>query len=245
MAWIDWDAAPAPSMHGQLPSAAGSSASLSSRQHRRRHAVPLRQAIPGLDNRNLELLTTAIRHAAGHTPAASKPSPQPAGPADIHENSAKHPTRSEGPHRATAASPPRPGRARPAGPAAPPAAPPPSRRPPAGTGNSLSTEKSNPSPSSSSRPRQYFQSSRPRTASAACRSVRFSVNCSTVTIASCAGEIPGAPRVPYAAPNASSCTRRPAHHGPASPATPSGTPAWRSSRYRPDRLPATDAAAST
>ena len=30
------------------------------------------------------------------------------------------------------------------------------------------------------------------------------MNCSTVTIASCAGEIPGAPRVPYSARNASS-----------------------------------------
>jgi hypothetical protein len=37
------------------------------------------------------------------------------------------------------------------------------------------------------------------------------VNCSTVTIASCAGEIPGAPRVPYSAPNASS-----AHQAPSS-----------------------------
>ena len=74
--------------------------------------------------------------------------------------------------------------------------------------NSLSTEKSKPS-SSRGRPRQYFQSSRPRTASAACRSVRFSVNCSTVTIASCAGEIPGFPRVPYAAPNASSSYQLP------------------------------------
>jgi hypothetical protein len=32
--------------------------------------------------------------------------------------------------------------------------------------------------------------------SAACRSVRFPVNCSTVTIVSCAGEIPGFPRAP-------------------------------------------------
>ena len=74
--------------------------------------------------------------------------------------------------------------------------------------NSLSTLKSNPG-SASSRPRQYFQSSRPRTASAACRSVRSSVNCKTVTIASCAGEIPGAPRVPYVARNASSWHQAP------------------------------------
>jgi len=26
----------------------------------------LRDALPGLDNRNLELLVTAVRHAAGH-----------------------------------------------------------------------------------------------------------------------------------------------------------------------------------
>jgi hypothetical protein len=30
------------------------------------HPVSLRDAIPGLDDRNLELVTTAIRHAAGH-----------------------------------------------------------------------------------------------------------------------------------------------------------------------------------
>ena len=35
------------------------------------------------------------------------------------------------------------------------------------------------------------------------------MNCSTVTIASCAGEIPGAPRVPYSAPNASSWYQAP------------------------------------
>ena len=35
------------------------------------------------------------------------------------------------------------------------------------------------------------------------------MNCSTVTIASCAGEIPGAPRVPYSALNASSWHQAP------------------------------------
>src|SRR5439155_25127429 len=34
-------------------------------------------------------------------------------------------------------------------------------------------------------------------------------NCKTVTIASCAGEIPGAPRTPYAAANASSWHQAP------------------------------------
>jgi hypothetical protein len=32
------------------------------------HPVSLRDAIPGLDPRNLETVTTAIRHAAGHRP---------------------------------------------------------------------------------------------------------------------------------------------------------------------------------
>src|SRR6266704_1513991 len=54
----------------------------------------------------------------GQHPAGSAPGSAPA----------------HGQYRSAAASPPRPGRARPAGPAAPPAAPPPSRRPPAGTG---------------------------------------------------------------------------------------------------------------
>jgi hypothetical protein len=40
------------------------------------------------------------------------------------------------------------------------------------------------------------------------------VNCSTVTIVSCVGEIPGAPRTGYAAPNCSS-----AHHPPSSSRT--------------------------
>lgn len=35
------------------------------------------------------------------------------------------------------------------------------------------------------------------------------MNCSTVIIASCAGEIPGAPRTPYAAANASSWHQAP------------------------------------
>jgi IS30 family transposase len=50
----------------------------------------------------------------------------------------------------------------------------------------------------------YFQSIRPRTASAACRSVRFSANCRTVTSANCPGEIPGLPRAPNAETNSSS-----------------------------------------
>ena len=66
--------------------------------------------------------------------------------------------------------------------------------------NSLNTLGSNPG-SSNSRPRAYFQVIRSLTASAACRSVRFSLNCSTLAIISWAGEIPGLPRTPKAAVN--------------------------------------------
>jgi hypothetical protein len=48
--------------------------------------------------------------------------------------------------------------------------------------------------SESSRPNAYFQSIRPRTASAACRSDRLSANCSTDTSASRAGVTAGRPR---------------------------------------------------
>jgi hypothetical protein len=50
---------------------------------------------------------------------------------------------------------------------------------------------------------------RPRTASAACRSDRFSANCNTVTIASWPGEIPGRPRTPNASMNAPSVNTSP------------------------------------
>src|SRR3954471_5362740 len=60
--------------------------------------------------------------------------------------------------------------------------------------NSHRTEKSNPG-SVSSRPSAYFQSIRPRTASAACRSLSPSVNCSTVTRARRHGECAGWPPV--------------------------------------------------
>jgi hypothetical protein len=66
MACIDWAAAAAA---GRLPLSGGErriltlAASLAA-------ATPasLRDDIPGLDNRNLALLITAIRHAAGHPP---------------------------------------------------------------------------------------------------------------------------------------------------------------------------------
>jgi hypothetical protein len=69
MAWIDWDAALSALHHGQIPLCGGErriltlAASIADGT-----LVSLRQTIPGLDNPNLKLLTTAIRHAAGHPP---------------------------------------------------------------------------------------------------------------------------------------------------------------------------------
>jgi hypothetical protein len=66
MAWIDWDAVTA-ALDGDRLSASGGekrlmrlAASLAAD-----HPVSLRDAIPGLDRQSLELVTTAIRHAAG------------------------------------------------------------------------------------------------------------------------------------------------------------------------------------
>ena len=69
MAWIDWDAALTALHDGQIPPCGGEqrilqlAASIAA-------GTPacLRDALSGLDNRNLELLVTAIRHAAGHPP---------------------------------------------------------------------------------------------------------------------------------------------------------------------------------
>ena len=69
MAWIDWDAALSALHHGQIPLCGGEqrilqlAASLAGGL-----PISLRDAIPGLDNQNLELLITAIRHAAGQHP---------------------------------------------------------------------------------------------------------------------------------------------------------------------------------
>jgi hypothetical protein len=69
MAWIDWNAAVSALHDGQIPLCGGEqripqlAASIAGGL-----PVRLRDTIPGLDNRNLELLTTAIRHAAGHPP---------------------------------------------------------------------------------------------------------------------------------------------------------------------------------
>ena len=66
MAWIDWDAVITALDSGDLPASGGEqrivriAASLASD-----HPGSLRDAIPGLDQRNLRLVTSAIRHAAG------------------------------------------------------------------------------------------------------------------------------------------------------------------------------------
>jgi hypothetical protein len=69
MAWIDWDAALSALHEGQLPLSGGErriltlAASIAAGT-----LVCLRDTIPGLDNQNLELLVTAIRHTAGQPP---------------------------------------------------------------------------------------------------------------------------------------------------------------------------------
>jgi hypothetical protein len=69
MAWIDWDAIITALDSGCLPASGGErrivriAASLAAG-----HPVSLSDAIPGLDQHNLELVTTAIRRAAGQCP---------------------------------------------------------------------------------------------------------------------------------------------------------------------------------
>ena len=69
MAWIDWDAIIAALGNGHIPASGGEkrivqiAASLAAG-----HPVSLRDAIPGLDRRSVELVTAAIRHAAGQHP---------------------------------------------------------------------------------------------------------------------------------------------------------------------------------
>jgi hypothetical protein len=66
MAWIDWDAVISALDSGHLLSSGGEqrivrvAASLAAG-----HPVSLHDAIPGLDQRSLHLVATAIRHAAG------------------------------------------------------------------------------------------------------------------------------------------------------------------------------------
>jgi hypothetical protein len=67
LAWIDWDAALSALHRGQLPLSGGEqpililAASIAAGT-----LACLRDPLPGLDSRNLELLVTAVRHAAGH-----------------------------------------------------------------------------------------------------------------------------------------------------------------------------------
>jgi hypothetical protein len=67
LAWIDWDAASTALNAGQIPASSGETsifrlaASLAAGC-----PVSLRDTVPGLDHHNLHLVTTAIRHAAGH-----------------------------------------------------------------------------------------------------------------------------------------------------------------------------------
>jgi len=69
MAWIDWDAALNALHQGLIPLCGGErrilqlAASIAAGS-----LVSLRDTIPGLDNTNLDLLITAVRHAAGHRP---------------------------------------------------------------------------------------------------------------------------------------------------------------------------------
>jgi hypothetical protein len=66
MAWIDWDAVVTALDTGLLPASGGEkrilrvAASLAAG-----HPVSLRETIPGLDQRSLDLVTAAVRHAAG------------------------------------------------------------------------------------------------------------------------------------------------------------------------------------
>lgn len=69
MAWINWDAALRALHDGQLPASGGErrilqlAASIAAGT-----LISLRDTINGLDNPNLALLITAIRHAAGQSP---------------------------------------------------------------------------------------------------------------------------------------------------------------------------------
>jgi len=66
MAWIDWDAALNALHHGQIPLSGGEQRILQlAASIAEGCQISLRDTLPGLDHRNLELLITAIRHAAG------------------------------------------------------------------------------------------------------------------------------------------------------------------------------------
>ena len=66
MSWIDWDAALTALHDGQIPVCSGEQRILQlAASIAGGFPVGLRDAIPGLDNQNMKLLITAIRHAAG------------------------------------------------------------------------------------------------------------------------------------------------------------------------------------
>lgn len=65
MAWIDWDAVIAALDSGHLPASGGEQRVARVAASRAAgHPVSPRDAIPGLDQRSLHLVATAIRHAA-------------------------------------------------------------------------------------------------------------------------------------------------------------------------------------
>jgi len=69
MAWIDWDAALTALHDGQIPLCGGEQRILQlAASIAEGFPVCLRDTLPGLDNRNVKLLITAIRHAAGQHP---------------------------------------------------------------------------------------------------------------------------------------------------------------------------------
>jgi hypothetical protein len=69
MAQIDWDAAISALHAGQLCASGGDAGGeLEDAPFAAGTPVSLHDAIPGLDNRNLQLLITAIKHAAGQRP---------------------------------------------------------------------------------------------------------------------------------------------------------------------------------
>ncbi len=69
MASIDWDAAITALHAGNLPASSGERSILQlAASIAAGTPVALRDTITSLDNTNLELLITAIRHAAGHRP---------------------------------------------------------------------------------------------------------------------------------------------------------------------------------
>jgi hypothetical protein len=67
MAWISWDDALTALTAGQIPASSGEAAILRLAASLAAGCpVSLRDTIPSLDHRNLNHVTTAIRHAAGH-----------------------------------------------------------------------------------------------------------------------------------------------------------------------------------